>query len=68
MVLARVREFIREPEVLFWVYGFPILMTIGLGIAFRNRPVEQIVVAIVEGPYAAATAEALKSGRWADAI
>ena len=60
MVLARVREFLREPEVLFWVYGFPILMTLGLGIAFRNKPVEQIVVAIVDGPYAAATAEALK--------
>ena len=61
LILARVREFVREPEALFWVYGFPILMTIGLGIAFRNKPVEKIVVAIVEGPYAAATEEALKS-------
>src|SRR5262245_41524489 len=60
--MARVREFIREPEVLFWVYGFPILMTIGLGIAFRNKPVEKVVVAIVDGPQAVATEEALKSG------
>src|SRR5262245_60982320 len=59
--MARVREFIREPEVLFWVYGFPILMTIGLGIAFRNKPVEQVVVAVVEGSHAAATEESLKS-------
>lgn len=61
LVLARVREFVREPEALFWVYGFPILMTIGLGIAFRNKPVETIAVAVVEGPAAAATEEALKS-------
>ena len=41
MVLARVREFLREPEAVFWVYAFPILMTIGLGIAFRNKPVQR---------------------------
>ncbi len=41
LVLARLREFIREPEAVFWVYGFPILMTVGLGIAFRNRPIER---------------------------
>jgi len=49
IVLARVREFYREPEALFWVYGFPILMTLALCIAFRNQPVEQIVVDIVAG-------------------
>jgi ABC-type multidrug transport system permease subunit len=41
LMLTRVREFYREPEVLFWVYGFPILMVLALGIAFRNKPVEQ---------------------------
>jgi ABC-type multidrug transport system permease subunit len=41
LMLARVREFYREPEALFWVYGFPILMVVALGIAFRNKPVEQ---------------------------
>jgi ABC-type multidrug transport system permease subunit len=61
LVLARVREFVREPEALFWVYGFPILMTVGLGIAFKNRPIEHISVVVVEGPTAGATAEALKS-------
>ena len=40
LVLTRVREFIREPEAIFWTMVFPILMTIGLGIAFRNRPAE----------------------------
>ena len=40
LVLARVKEFVREPDVIFWVYGFPILMTAALGLAFRNRPVD----------------------------
>jgi ABC-2 type transport system permease protein len=44
LILARLREFYREPEALFWVYGFPILMIVALGIAFRNKPAEQIVV------------------------
>ena len=44
LILARLREFYREPEALFWVYGFPILMVVALGIAFRNKPAEQILV------------------------
>ncbi|HTU19337.1 MAG TPA: ABC transporter permease [Gemmataceae bacterium] len=44
LILARLREFYREPEALFWVYGFPILMIVALGIAFRNKPAEQILV------------------------
>jgi ABC transporter DrrB family efflux protein len=59
LVLARLLELMREPEALFWVYGFPILMTLALGIAFRNQPVEQIVVDVVAGPTADATADAL---------
>jgi ABC-type multidrug transport system permease subunit len=61
LVLARVREFLREPEALFWVYGFPILMTVGLGIAFQSRPIEQSSVAVVEGPASEATKQALTS-------
>ncbi len=38
LILARLREFWREKGILFWVFGFPVLMTIGLGIAFRSRP------------------------------
>ena len=63
LVLARLREFLREPEAVFWVYGFPILMTVGLGIAFKNRPIEEISVVIVEGPAAESTREALTSSK-----
>lgn len=59
LTLARLRELLREPEALFWVYGFPILMTLALGIAFRNQKVEQVSVDVVCGPAAEATAEAL---------
>jgi ABC-2 type transport system permease protein len=44
---VRFKEFIREPEALFWTFAFPVLLAIGLGIAFRNRPAEVVHVAIV---------------------
>jgi ABC-2 type transport system permease protein len=36
LILARMREFFREPEAIFWVYGFPIILAVALGIAFAN--------------------------------
>src|SRR5215831_2458587 len=36
LFLARLREFYREPEVIFWVYGFPLILAVGLGIAFSG--------------------------------
>jgi ABC-2 type transport system permease protein len=38
LTLVRIREFVREPEAVFWAIFFPILLTIGLGVAFRSRP------------------------------
>src|SRR5207248_8647002 len=55
LTLARLRGFYREPEALFWVYGFPILMVVALGIAFRNKPVERIAVDVEEAAGGAAT-------------
>ena len=46
---VRFKEFIREPEALFWTFAFPIILAIGLGIAFRNRPPEVVHIAVV-GP------------------
>jgi ABC-type polysaccharide/polyol phosphate export permease len=45
LTLVRFREFTREPEALFWVFIFPILLAAGLGIAFRNRPPEVLNIA-----------------------
>lgn len=49
---ARLREFYRQPARIFWVYGFPTVMAIGLGLAFQSRPPEAIQVTIVENPHA----------------
>jgi len=37
LTLARAREFYREPEAVFWVFGFPVVLAFALGIAFRNQ-------------------------------
>ncbi len=44
---ARLLEFFRVPEAVFWVYGFPLLLAVALGLAFRNRPVEQVRVDVI---------------------
>jgi ABC-2 type transport system permease protein len=62
--LTRFREFIREPEALFWSLLFPILLSVGLGIAFRNRPAEVVHVAVVaESPGAARALTALRASK-----
>ena len=59
LTLVRYREFIREPEAVFWVFIFPVLLTAGLGIAFRNQAPARIPVVVVEGPEAGRVAEAV---------
>jgi ABC-2 type transport system permease protein len=59
LISCRMHEFAREPEAWIWTYGFPIVVTIALGIAFRNKPATHIVVDIVDNPQAAATQQAL---------
>jgi ABC-type multidrug transport system permease subunit len=61
LTLARLREFFREPEAVFWVYGFPILMAVLLGIAFREQPIERITVDVQQSPRAETAAGALKA-------
>ncbi len=49
LLMARMLELKREPEVVFWVFVFPLLLALGLGIAFRNKPGDAASVAIVAG-------------------
>ena len=46
---CRVREFLREPEAVFWVFAFPIIMAVVLGFAFRDRPADVIPVGVAGG-------------------
>lgn len=52
LALARFRLFYREPGTMFWTFGFPLVLSIVLGIAFRNREPEPVVVAIEASPRA----------------
>jgi ABC-2 type transport system permease protein len=59
LTMARIREFLREPEVIFWVFAFPILLVCALGIAFRNTGPEKTHVAVERSDTAAAQSNAL---------
>jgi ABC-2 type transport system permease protein len=47
LTLSRFREFVREPEAVFWVLAFPIIMTCALGVAFRSRGAEPVIAGVV---------------------
>jgi ABC-2 type transport system permease protein len=66
LMVARVRGFLREPEALFWVFGFPILMSLGLGLAFREKGPERAAVAVERGSVAERWMPALRAARELD--
>lgn len=59
LTIARIKEFIREPEAIFWVFAFPILLTMALGYAFREKAPDRIPVGVAEGAHAKQRAAAL---------
>jgi len=61
LLWARMLELKREPEVIFWVFVFPLLLAFGLGIAFRNKPANSTSIAVVAGPGATNTLAMLQS-------
>ncbi|MFO0749661.1 MAG: ABC transporter permease [Myxococcota bacterium] len=46
LIRARIRVFVREPAALFWVFIFPALLAVALGVAFRDRPPEPARVGV----------------------
>jgi ABC-type multidrug transport system permease subunit len=67
LTLARLRGFFREPSTVFWSFGFPVLLTVALGIAFRSRPPEPVRAAVQAGPGAEALRDVLAAGKDVDA-
>ncbi len=63
LTLVRFREFIREPEAVFWTFVFPLLLAVGLGVAFRNKPADVVSVTVVRnGPASVQLADRLTKG------
>ncbi|HYO15595.1 MAG TPA: ABC transporter permease [Thermoanaerobaculia bacterium] len=60
LTVCRMKEFLREPEAVFWVFLFPVLLSIVLGFAFRERPPDRIPVGVVAGPGAERTLASLE--------
>jgi ABC-2 type transport system permease protein len=56
---TRILEFVREPEALFWVFAFPILMALVLGFAFRDHPPDPVPVGVVTGSVSKEITDAL---------
>ena len=61
LTLVKVREFLREPEALFWVFVFPIILALILGLAFRSSPEEELLVGVAEGARAQWVLESLNA-------
>src|SRR5208337_3606899 len=61
LLWARILELKREPEVVFWVFIFPLLLAAGLGIAFRNKPADITSVVVIAGDGAEKTLAMLQS-------
>jgi len=50
--LMRIRVLTREPSTLFWVFAFPLLTSLALGIAFRNQGLSRLQVSVADAPEA----------------
>lgn len=62
LTLARVLEFVRDPAALFWTFGFPVLLAVALGIAFRDAPPPELAVVVdASHPEAEAVTAALEA-------
>jgi ABC-2 type transport system permease protein len=59
LTLTRLREFVREPEALFWTFGFPIVMSVVMAMAFPSRGAQSVPVGIADGEGAASVRQTL---------
>ncbi|MEX2531957.1 MAG: ABC transporter permease [Gemmatimonadota bacterium] len=60
LTLTRLRIMFREPEVLFWVFAFPIALALGLGIAFSDPTPSEFRVVVERGSAAEAHVPSLE--------
>jgi len=60
LILARLREPLRQPETIFWTFFFPAVLALALGIAFRRQAPEPVTAAVVSVPGADRLAAGLR--------
>jgi ABC-type multidrug transport system permease subunit len=58
---TRTKEFVREPEAIFWVFAFPLLLALALGFAFRDKAPDKIPIGVIAGPQAQQRLAALRA-------
>jgi ABC-2 type transport system permease protein len=61
LYLSRLREFYRAPARIFWVYVFPTVLAVCLGLAFQSRPPESVQVDLIQGPASGPVEKALRA-------
>jgi ABC-type multidrug transport system permease subunit len=61
LTLAKLRELLREPEALFWIFFFPVLLALALGVAFRSSGPEPLPIGVEQGPGSRWIVEALEA-------
>ena len=66
--ISNFRLFFREPEAVFWTFLFPLMLSVALGLAFREKPAEVVPVAVVAGPRAAELSGKLKGHRFPEGV
>jgi ABC-2 type transport system permease protein len=63
LTVARLREFVREPEALFWTFIFPILISVALAVAFPGGRSTPVLVGLEPGPAADGVRRALAADK-----
>jgi ABC-type multidrug transport system permease subunit len=63
LTLARLREFVREPEALFWMFLFPIVMSVAMAIAFPAGGGQAVRVGVIAGPHTEALRKTLAGSK-----
>jgi ABC-type multidrug transport system permease subunit len=48
LTVTRTKETLRDPEAVFWVFGFPLLLALALGFAFRDKAMDRIPIGVVQ--------------------
>jgi len=68
LTLARLRMFFREPSAVFWTFGFPLALSLALGVAFRNKPPDPVAVGVWSGPDASGSRRVVEALRGTNGI